>query len=110
MFQNSSRSGIGTGQVDVVQLLLEVGAHKARELSLLCASENGHVDIVRLLLQAGVDYDQKDKYSKTAILRAAENGHKQTVALLLEAGANSSGSIDCAARHGHFDIVLLGSC
>ncbi|OLP93403.1 Ankyrin repeat domain-containing protein 17 [Symbiodinium microadriaticum] len=95
------------GQVDVVQLLLEVGAHKARELSLLCASENGHVDIVRLLLQAGVDYDQKDKYSKTAILRAAENGHKQTVALLLEAGANSSGSIDCAARHGHFDIVLL---
>jgi ankyrin repeat protein len=107
------------GNVDVMKLLLEHGAHVASVDRNECtplyeASQRGRLDIVSLLLDHGADVNYQDKYGWTALLEASFEGELEVAQILLQHGAtadigNTDGStpLISASRHGHPDVVRL---
>lgn len=85
----------GSGNFEVVQLLLEAGADKNAtkpngETALHAAAEKGHHEVARVLLEAGANKDAADmRTASTALHLAARYGHYQVVQRLLEAQANT---------------------
>ena len=84
----------GSGQDEVVELLLEAGAdNNARSRSgntgLCLASHQGHVEVARLRLEAGADKSLINEGHLTARSLALRGGHTEVVQLL-EAGARDT--------------------
>lgn len=89
----------GSGDVTLVQLLLDSGAvvdgngkrwghvpdEKASALHMVSAK--GHQPVARLLLQHGAEIEKEDETSRTPLQVAAHAGHVSLVRLLIEAGA-----------------------
>ena len=83
----------GTGNEEIVKLLLKAGASPTYvgrwpDLSLYYAAEEGYEGIVSLLLDAAADPKAKGGHRGTALHVAASHGHEGVVRLLLTAGAD----------------------
>lgn len=78
------------------------------------AAGRGDTQLVLALLNQGVDINEADPNSMTALGMAAHQGHLETVRALLERGAapritdiNGWTPLDYAKRGGHRDVMLL---
>lgn len=72
------------GDLDTVQLLLELGADKearddSQQTALQLAVWNEHIDIVKALLARGAQTEAKNPWSQTALHLAVEKGHTEIV-------------------------------
>ena len=81
----------GSGDVELVQLLLDLGADLRAEdpsgkTALHWAARGGHAAAAALLLDRGADLLGRDRFRSTALHRAAAGGHVSVVALLLDRG------------------------
>uniref|UniRef100_A0AAY4CMT4 Protein TANC2 n=1 Tax=Denticeps clupeoides TaxID=299321 RepID=A0AAY4CMT4_9TELE len=106
----------GRGQLEVCQLLLELGADVAQPsrrgvVPLFSCAREGHWQIVDLLLTHGSDANLVDKQGRTPLMMAASEGHVDTVEYLLAQGAatdhtdkNGRTVLDLAAFYGDADI------
>ena len=101
----------GRGQVDVMAMLLSVGASVEDatvgglfdgKSCLMWASSQGRVEAVRVLIQAGAQVNRMINKAvfqgKTAIQWASSQGHANVVLVLFAAGAD----VDSAAASGNF--------
>ena len=88
------------GQVEVVRLLVEAGAHHG-VTALAMASRCGQVEVVRLLLEARADMHLACRHGTAALSMASAVGYVEVVRVLLEAGAH----VDLANRRG--DTALI---
>ena len=82
------------------------------DLTLHFAAQLGHLEIVRLLVEVGADKDQADNQGATPMHIAAEEGHLDIVRFFLESGADSDRSTnqgatawDLASWGGHQQIA-----
>lgn len=111
------------GHVDIVELLLERGAHvdygTGEGTALKVACLEGHVDVVDRLLAAGADVNISDWQGFTPLMNAAEIGHLGIVDRLILFGAdvnalNEEGdsALKFARIFGHKQVVdrLLSVC
>ncbi|KAF4844111.1 putative ankyrin repeat protein R863 [Colletotrichum siamense] len=112
----------GIGHINIVELLLSVGANVNVETSnyeqtaLEAASGGGHFNIVELLLSKGANVNVGASNSRrTALEAASEGGHINIVELLLSVGANVNAAasksgrtaLEVASEGGYFNIVEL---
>ena len=109
---------INLGRVEVVRILLEVGAdvhlsQYAEDTPLGLATSLNNLDIVKLLLKAGAN-PNNGGVGGDPLERAVEMGSVDLVKTLIEAGANiyrqSEGSrtlLMIAAADGHIEIVKI---
>ena len=95
-YGNALQAASIEGHVQIVQLLLDKGAHvDARNWrvfysnALKAASTEGHVQIVQLLLDKGAHVDARNwrVFYSNALKAASRNGHNGVVQLLLGKGA-----------------------
>jgi uncharacterized protein len=83
----------GSGDVDLVQSLLDTGAdiNEIEEnygtTPLTYVSQTGDAAMVQFLLSRGAEVNQKNRYGKTALSFAQERGHNEIISLLKAAGA-----------------------
>ena len=76
---------------DIVQLLLDKGAHKSRintqdnygNTALINAVQCNNLDLVALLLNHGADIDTKNNFGNTALALAAQKDNKEMITLLI---------------------------
>jgi ankyrin repeat protein len=87
----------GSGNVDLVNLLVERGANPNQPLgerngfrSIHQASKAGHADIVVRLVALGVDLNSMDNEGNTPLHFASQRADQRTISILLKAGANPS--------------------
>ena len=85
-------SAAGTGQIELVERLLELDAEcsqadKNQWTPLTYAAAGGHANCVRALLDAGASAGDVDTYGRTALHWAAERGWADVVTLLVPAMA-----------------------
>jgi hypothetical protein len=111
------------GHLDVVDILLQVGANvNATDndgfAALMFASAKGHLNVVDRLLAAGAGVNVASNNGTTALIGASYKGHLNIVNRLIAAGVNvnaaSNGGYTAligASVEGHLDIVnrLLAS-
>ncbi|KAL1712198.1 hypothetical protein EV715DRAFT_214140 [Schizophyllum commune] len=105
--------------LDVVNLLLERGAHiaartKQLDTPLTLAASDGRENVIRLLLDKGADIEDCNEGGYTSLHRAASCGYFSTVSLLLERGANVNAvnnayrtPLHIAAQFGYIHIIRL---
>ncbi|KAI5837291.1 ankyrin repeat-containing domain protein [Morchella snyderi] len=113
-----------TGDIDIVQCLLEAGADPNAKPSrfgataLQQASLHGHLDILKSLLDAGAELrgDSAGYSGRTALQAAAQEGHINIVRFLLDQGADVNAAaaqaggrtaLQAASEGGHVDIVRI---
>ena len=87
-------SASGAGNVEVVELLLELGmkpntSSHTGDTPLMAAASDGSPKVARLLIKAGAKVNAANKQNKTALMYAAE-GYKNgdILKVLLENGAD----------------------
>jgi ankyrin repeat protein len=107
------------GHENIVQLLLEYGAHINMESGLFGSALQGasygvHEQIAELLLNANADVNAQSGYYGSALQVAAYNGRVQIVKLLLSRGANVNAqggyygsAIHAAVCNGHQSVFQL---
>lgn len=110
------------GQVDVVRVLLELGAdvqaasHNPMRVTALhsAVADGGHREIALALIAAGADPNAKQRHGWTPLHGAAHSGDRAVVAALLAAGAdrrltNDEGrrAADIARERGHAEVADL---
>ncbi|XP_028844036.1 protein TANC2 isoform X3 [Denticeps clupeoides] len=107
----------GRGQLEVCQLLLELGADVAQPsrrgvVPLFSCAREGHWQIVDLLLTHGSDANLVDKQGRTPLMMAASEGHVDTVEYLLAQGASLTlmdreglTALSWACLKGHLRVV-----
>ena len=117
-------TAVETGRLDLVQLLLQAGAHiNGLETGhgcavLMFAAQTGRLDLVQFLLDAGAEVDGSPDHDRprTALQAAARIGNIKVVRLLLSygAGVNVPGgecegrtALESAAHSGSVDITQL---
>ena len=66
------------------------------------AAINGHLDIVKYLISIGIDKDEKNKWSWTALIKASKSGHINVVRYLLSIGANKT-FMNCYRRTAYIE-------
>jgi hypothetical protein len=106
------------GNVDMVRLLLELGADPDAPgptggAVLEHAARSGHLDIVQILLAAGADPNRVDDRGNPPLRWAVERGHLPVVEALLRAGAQTGFVSDdggmsllhIGALYGHLEVV-----
>lgn len=84
---------VGSGNAEVVQLLLDRGASPNRlaesgEMPLEHAAASGCLPVMRTLIRHGARVNDGEQRTSQSLWRAAETGHPQAVLLLLRSGAN----------------------
>lgn len=118
----SSGEGSGKGKLEVVRLLLELGAHANAVrnytgfTALLLASQGGHLEVVRELVTRGANVNLANPQDHlTPLMGASMGGHLGIVRFLLLKGAVKSariGNLNAyeAASGPHKDAIqaLLG--
>ncbi|XP_035682977.1 poly [ADP-ribose] polymerase tankyrase-2-like isoform X3 [Branchiostoma floridae] len=82
----------GTGQLDLVRLLLRKGASLVKRSMAACAplhaaAVNGKTEVVDLLVQHGATVDIRDGFHDTPLMGACHFKHVDTVRRLIELGA-----------------------
>ena len=80
------------GHIDVVQILLDVGAdcNKSDELGytpLHYAAKYGHINVVQILLDGGADFNKSDELGYTPLQMAEYKGNQDVVKMLKDRGA-----------------------
>ena len=88
------------GSAEVVQLLLEHGAHvnkanKKKDTPLHLAAYNGHIAIVRLLLENRADATSKNQWGRTPLATARMQGHDEVAMLLGQPKMRGAGCCPC---------------
>ena len=122
MWAASVSGPFGTGQIEIVNLLLDRGAAiDARDIqgrtALLGACDRqfeSSAPLVQLLLKKGASIEVADLSGNTPLLAAARLGHVDTLKVLLEAGANTA-AVDgkgataamLAAEAGRITVIKL---
>jgi ankyrin repeat protein len=85
---------MGTGDVAVVELLLDAGADPdsampSGQSALMTAARSGKADVVDLLVARGADIEAREQWrGQNALMWAAAEGHPDTIKTLVEAGAD----------------------
>ena len=105
------------GHKEVVQLLLEKGAHVDLPAengfsALMIASQIGHKGVVEALLEARAQMNLQSKDGDSALMLASHNGYEEIVGLLLEEGAQVDlqtpkgwSALMLASLNGHSNVV-----
>mmetsp|Transcript_65271 Transcript_65271/g.123642 ORF Transcript_65271/g.123642 Transcript_65271/m.123642 type:complete len:637 (+) Transcript_65271:106-2016(+) len=107
-----------TGQVEMLEMLRDVGANVAlskdsafQSTALHCAAKCGHVRMFSWLLSAKADIEDADCYGKP-IHYAAYHGHIEVLSVLMSAKASieaNASSADVAASEGKPDAPLAAA-
>lgn len=121
----------GQGHMDIVECLLNQGAHiHSSHSHSLCmgsgsepivawqlasplhaATASSHLNTVKLLVERGADVNVQDEHGNTALQTAVTEGSSGIVEILLDYGANPNiaepqgGALHIAAQQGHVDIA-----
>ena len=118
--QNLILNFAATGNLDMIQLLVEFGANlnlasdAAGVTALMKATQTGHYDIVAFLLKSGAEINATDSKGSTTLVYAAKYGHNDILQLLLsqpwpQAGCSLATSgreaLVVAAKEGHLDVL-----
>ena len=119
-FPRSLVSAARGGHMEVVNLLLDRGAHAYEvdsqgDTALTQAATLGLTGMVALLLDRGAGTDAPAVDGRTALMCASASGHAEVVDVLLSRGANidmqtwknGRPALLCAAAHGHANVVEL---
>ena len=118
-FGNALQAASFNGHKNVVQTLLDKGAHVNSQgghfgNALQAASYNGHESVVQLLLNNGIDINIPGGEFGSALLGASYNGHMAVVQMLLNQGADRNtqlsvlgNSLQVASWRGHADLVQI---
>jgi len=90
--QKDKRWALGTGHVDVAQMLVERGADVSAQAEdgttpLHLASSKGHVDVARILVERGADVSAQAEDGTTPLHLASSKGHVDVAQILVEHGA-----------------------
>jgi hypothetical protein len=114
-----------TGQEDVVNLLLEKGAHPSRDLeagtpgtwgyyvtTVEAAAANGHKEILRLFIGQGADINFDNNGNRMTAMRVAAMEGEVEMLIQFRANLNASSGkvgtpIQTVACHGHTRIVEI---
>jgi len=96
---------------DVVQLLLEFGAHvnQAKDdgtSPLLIASVKGHCDVLQLLLDASASVNQAKNDGASPLFMASQQGHCDVVKVLITANAN----VNAITNFGASALMVSSHC
>lgn len=99
----------------IVKLLEEGVSRSAKNMALRIASRDGEVGLVTLLfLYDGVNVNDKDISSRTALFWASNQGHTEIVEILLEKGADVNEkdyddytALISASEKGHTEVVRM---
>ncbi|MEE8348685.1 MAG: ankyrin repeat domain-containing protein [Acidobacteriota bacterium] len=101
-------TGAGTGQIEIVQALLQAGADpntrgKDQHTVLMEAARGGYTPVIQLLLDVGARVDDEDLRGRTALTEAAAGGHSEAVQILLDHQASVN-----AGKSSSFSRSLFG--
>ena len=105
-----------SGHLDVMEHLLEVGAHintrdRVYHTPLILAARDGRLEVVNFLIEKGAKLEMRDKSRMTALTWASVRGNHDIMHALVEAGSNihHEDHIDRTpldwAKHGNHDTI-----
>jgi ankyrin repeat protein len=110
-----------TGQVDVLQVLIESGSDLQRpdaqqHTALMLAAQSGCMQCVELIIDSGGRMNARDARGRTALMLAARQGHADAAGIFSRAGADMTAADDlgrnalwwaCRADHAEMAGRLL---
>ncbi|KAK2723984.1 hypothetical protein QYM36_002353 [Artemia franciscana] len=102
-------TAIKTSNLDLVKLLLKLGANPNCEECLHLAVEKGRADMCELLIDSGAKLDAMNANKDTPLLTAIRNNNLELVKLLLKRGANPNCGecLHLAVKKGGADLCNL---